>query len=135
MNTVLVSMWMFLYGLFSGFSSADSHKRNEFPSGLQTDFLTNESIRKSSPTKGLGLPLVGFKHGASWLEARGCYSETGFHIGMDRNFVCLWRRHNCNWSLPFCADLLTYEINYLVLNNYNLHAIMSTLLVINLQWV
>ncbi len=42
------------------------------------------------------------------------YSETGFHIGMDGNFVCLWRRHNCNWSLPFCADLLIYEINYWV---------------------
>jgi hypothetical protein len=26
----------------------------------------------------------------------GCYSETGFNIDMDRNFVCLWRRHNCN---------------------------------------
>ncbi len=25
----------------------------------------------------------------------GLYSETWFHIGMDRNFVCLWRRHNC----------------------------------------
>jgi hypothetical protein len=42
----------------------------------------------------------------------GCYSQTGFHIVMDGNFVCLWRRHNCNWSLPFCADLLIYEINY-----------------------
>ncbi len=26
---------------------------------------------------------------------QGCYSETGLHIRMDRNFVCLWRRHNC----------------------------------------
>jgi hypothetical protein len=25
----------------------------------------------------------------------GLYSETGFHMGMYRNFVCLWRRHNC----------------------------------------
>ncbi len=24
----------------------------------------------------------------------GWYSETGFHIGMDRNFFCLWCRHN-----------------------------------------
>ncbi len=54
---------------------------------------------------------------------QGCYSETGIHIVMDLNFVCLWRRHNCNWSLPFCAYLLIYEINYLVLNNSNLHAI------------
>ncbi len=49
----------------------------------------------------------------------GCYSETGFHIGMDRNFVCLWRRHNCNWSLPFCADLLIYEINYWVFKQFS----------------
>ncbi len=25
----------------------------------------------------------------------GLYSETGFHIDMERNFVCLWRRLNC----------------------------------------
>jgi hypothetical protein len=25
----------------------------------------------------------------------GLYSETGSHIGMDRNFVCLLRSHNC----------------------------------------
>ncbi len=38
----------------------------------------------------------------SFYRARqGCFSETGFHIGMDRNFVCLFRRHNCDWSLPF----------------------------------
>jgi hypothetical protein len=24
------------------------------------------------------------------------YSETGVHFVMDRNFVCLWRRHICN---------------------------------------
>ncbi len=27
---------------------------------------------------------------------RGCHSETGFHLVMERNFVCLWRRNNCN---------------------------------------
>jgi hypothetical protein len=32
-------------------------------------------------------------YGADTIE--GCYSETGFHIGMDRNCVCLWHRHNC----------------------------------------
>ncbi len=48
----------------------------------------------------------------------GWYSETGFHIGMDRNFVCLCRKHNCNWSLPFCADLLIYEINYWVFKQF-----------------
>jgi hypothetical protein len=30
------------------------------------------------------------------FPALGCYSETRFHIGMDCNFVSLWRRHNCN---------------------------------------
>jgi hypothetical protein len=30
------------------------------------------------------------------VHVLGLYSETGFHIGMDRNFVCLLRRHNCN---------------------------------------
>ncbi len=49
---------------------------------------------------------------------QGCYSETGLHIVMDRNFVCLWRSHNCNWSLPFCADLLIYEINYWVFKQF-----------------
>jgi hypothetical protein len=62
---------------------------------------------------------------------QGCYSETGVQIAMERNFVCLWRRHNCNWSLPFCADLMIYEINYWVFK----HAKISTLLIINLQWI
>jgi hypothetical protein len=30
------------------------------------------------------------------LSYRAVYSETGFHIGMDCNFVCLWLSHNCN---------------------------------------
>jgi hypothetical protein len=50
---------------------------------------------------------------ALWIQ--GCYSDTGFHIVIDRNFVCLWRSHNCNRAFPFCADLLIYEINYRVL--------------------
>jgi hypothetical protein len=25
----------------------------------------------------------------------GLFSETGFHYGMERNFVCSWRRPNC----------------------------------------
>ncbi len=48
----------------------------------------------------------------------GWYSEAGFHIGMGRNFVCLWHRHNCNWSLPFCAHLLIYKINYWVFKQF-----------------
>ncbi len=50
----------------------------------------------------------------SIVSAQGCYSETVLHIGMGRNFVCLWHRRNCNWSLPFSADILIYEINYWV---------------------
>jgi hypothetical protein len=53
---------------------------------------------------------------------------------MDRNFVCLWRRHNCNWYLPFCADLLIYESNYCFLKQFYLHAKVCMLLIINL-WV
>ncbi len=39
------------------------------------------------------------------------------------------------WSLPFCADLLIYEIYYGFLNKSILYAIISTSLLINLQWV
>jgi hypothetical protein len=41
----------------------------------------------------------------------GLYSETVFHIGMDRNFVCLWRRHNCRSQVIdlSLSDLLIYE--------------------------
>ena len=66
---------------------------------------------------------------------QGWYSETGYHIGMDRNFVCLWGRHNCNWSLPFCTDSWIMKSIIGFLNNSNLHEIISTLLIINLQWV
>ncbi len=50
----------------------------------------------------------------------GCFSETGpgVHIVMERIFVCLWRRHNCNWYFPFSADLLIYEINYCVFKQF-----------------
>jgi hypothetical protein len=50
------------------------------------------------------------------IYTQGCYSETGLHIRMGRNFVCLWRRHNCRSQVtdlsPFCADLLINDINY-----------------------
>jgi hypothetical protein len=66
-----------------------------------------------------------------------CYSETGFQIGMDRNFVCLWRRHNCSCqvidlSLSALISLLMRSI-IRFLNNSNLHAIISILLTINLH--
>ncbi len=58
-----------------------------------------------------------------WMSAfrafLGCYSETGVHIVMEILSVdgaeC---RHNWNWSLPVCADLLIYEINYCVFKQY-----------------
>ncbi len=63
--------------------------------------------------------LLGNKsQGSAVLQSLGCYSETGFHIGMNRNFVCLWRRHNCNGPLPFYADLLIYDINYWVFKQF-----------------
>ncbi len=69
----------------------------------------------------------------------GCYSETGFHISMDRNFVCLWCRHNCrsqviDLSLP---ALISWFIKSIIgfLNSSNLHAIISISLIFNLHWV
>jgi hypothetical protein len=45
------------------------------------------------------------------------YLETGFHIGMDRNFVWFYVADTIAEVtlliyLAFCADLLIYEINY-----------------------
>ncbi len=65
----------------------------------------------------------------------GCYSETGFHIVMDGNFVCLWRRHNCNWSLTSALISLFMKSIIGFLNNSNLHAIIFTLLLNILHWV
>ncbi len=69
---------------------------------------------------------------------QGWYSETGFHIDMDRNFVCLWRRHICRSQVIdlFLSALISWFIKSIIgfLNNSNLHAIISTLLIINLHW-
>ena len=69
----------------------------------------------------------------------GWYSETEFHIDMDRNFVCLCCRHNCRRQVIdlslFWADLLIYDINYWVFKNSNWPTLLSTLLTINLHWV
>jgi hypothetical protein len=32
---------------------------------------------------------------------QGCYSETGFHIGMDRNFVCFMAQTQLQLISPF----------------------------------
>ncbi len=69
----------------------------------------------------------------------GLYSETGFHIGMDRNCVCLWRRHNCRSQVIdlSLSALLSWFMKSIIkfLNNYNLHAVISTSVIIYLQWV
>ncbi len=60
----------------------------------------------------------------------GSYSETGFHIGMDRNFVCLWRRHNCRSQVTdlFLSALISCFMKSITgfLYNSNLQAIIST---------
>ncbi len=59
------------------------------------------------------------------------------HIGMDRNFVCLWRRRNCKSQVidlslfALISGLMKSIIGFL--NNSNLHAIISTLLVNNIH--
>jgi hypothetical protein len=57
------------------------------------------------------------------------------HIGMDRNFVCLWRRHNCRSQVIdlSLSTLISWFMKLIIgfLNNSNLHAIISTLLIIN----
>jgi hypothetical protein len=70
---------------------------------------------------------------------QGRYSETGFHIGMDCNFVSLWCRHNCrsqvidlslsvliSWFMKSITEFLNYS---------NLHAIISTSCIIIFHWV
>ncbi len=85
---------------------------NEIPVVSNTQKLSDEQACRFKEVK-LKLLLVCPWWCNSWMKMeRGWYSQTGFRIGMNRNFVCLWRRHNCNWSLPFCAYLLIYEINY-----------------------
>ena len=69
----------------------------------------------------------------------GWYFETRFHIGMDRNFVSLWRRHNCRSQVIDLSPsaLISWYMKSIIgfWNNSNLHAIISTLLIFNLHWV
>ncbi len=69
---------------------------------------------------------------------QGLYSETGFHTGMDHNFVCLWRRHNCKSQVIdlSLSALISWFFKSIIgfLNHYNLPAMISTSLIINLQW-
>ncbi len=70
---------------------------------------------------------------------QGLYSETGFHIGMHHNFVCLSRRHNCRSQVIdlSLSALISWFMKLITgfLNNSNLHPIISTSLIINLHWV
>ncbi len=72
-------------------------------------------------------------------SSQGWYSETGFHIDMDRNFVGLWRRHNCRSQVIdlSLSALISWFMKSIIgfLNSSNLHAMISTLLIINLHWV
>ncbi len=58
---------------------------------------------------------------------------------MGRNFVCLWRKHNCRsqvidlWLSALISWIMKSIIGCLI--NCNLHTIISTLLVIKLHWV
>jgi hypothetical protein len=61
-------------------------------------------------------PLYNMKYSlGQWVglcevtRARADIQRRGSIIGMDRNFVCLWRRHmqkSSYLSIPFCADLI-----------------------------
>ncbi len=68
----------------------------------------------------------------------GCYSDTGFHIGMDCNFVCLWLRHN--WRSQVIELSLSALISWFMksvigfLNNSNLHSIIYISIIIYLHW-
>jgi hypothetical protein len=69
----------------------------------------------------------------------GWYSKTGYHIDMDCNFVCLWRRHNCRSQVIdlSLSALISWFMKSIIgfLNNYDLNAIISTLFLTNLHWV
>ncbi len=63
----------------------------------------------------------------------GLYSETGLHIGMERNFVCSWRRPNCRSQVIHLSlsALISWFMKSITgfLNNFNFHAIISTSLI------
>ncbi len=44
-------------------------------------------------------------------DFQGWYSETEFHICVDRNFVCLWRRHNCKSQVIDLSPFLRWSLN------------------------
>ncbi len=84
-------------------------------------------------------------------DDQGRYSEADLHdpwadiqrqgsiLAWDHNFVCLWCRHNCRSQVidRSLSSLISWfrKSSIGFLNNSNLHAIISTSLTINLQWV
>jgi len=85
-----------------------------------------ENSRQSLRTKSINQPLTCSEREQGW------YSKTGFHIvDMDRNLVCLWRRHNCRSQVIDIS--LSVRISWFIksiigfLNNSNIHATISTL--------
>ncbi len=58
---------------------------------------------------------------------------------MERNFVCSWRRPNCRSQVIdlSLSEMISWFMKLIIrfLNNSNLHAIISTSLIINLHWV
>jgi hypothetical protein len=69
----------------------------------------------------------------------GLLFRDGVNFGMDRNFVCLWSRHNCRSQVMDLSRsaLISWFMKSIIgfLNNSNFHAIIATSLIIYLQWV
>jgi len=98
--------------LFNFWTADEPHSR---PSSTPATFIGSRVahllVRNSlenGRNQAVKTPLLGFVLIENFIQ--GCYSETAWTVILS----VLWRRHNYNWSLPFCADLLIYEINYWV---------------------
>jgi hypothetical protein len=80
---------------------------------VKTGFCRNRSMQTGSSGT-----LIGWKSGqttfvsiwdrreGAWLRTQGLYSETGFHNGMERKFVCSWRRPNCISQVTLFLQIL-----------------------------
>jgi hypothetical protein len=68
----------------------------------------------------------------------GLYPDTGLHIGMEPNFVCSWRKPNCRSQvidLSLAALISWFKKSIIVfLNDSNLHVIISTSLLIYIEF-
>jgi hypothetical protein len=97
---------------------------------LDNDELTGveEETEVGAIFENLGLP-------ATWVLSSSRLMR--FHYGIERNFVCSWRRPNCRSQITdlsfFCPDFLIMKSIVRFSNNLNLHAIISTPLIIDLH--